>query len=62
MHEGFNHEKLAEELKQRSGWILSYNDNKAIRKLYDKYNILTPEWIYGMSSDKQSKELLVVNL
>ena len=62
MHNGFDHEDLADHLKQRDGWILSYNDNEAIRKLYGKHEILTPEWNYGMSSEKHSRELLIVNL
>ncbi len=62
MHEGFNHEELAEELKQRNGWIMSYNDSKKIRQMYSQYDILTPSWNYGMSGDKQSKEVLIVNL
>ena len=59
LHDGFNHEELAEVLKKRDGWILSYNDCPEIRFLYSKYLILTPEWTYGMSSKKESKELLI---
>lgn len=62
MHEGFDHEELADLLKQRDNWILSYNDSAKTRKLYDQYDIKTPEWNYGMSNDKQSKEILIVNL
>ncbi|MBC6413341.1 MAG: DNA adenine methylase [Chromatiales bacterium] len=61
MHEGFNHDQLADLLKQRDGWILSYNDCPSIRKLYKKYKQIKPRWTYGMSDNKHSKELLILN-
>ena len=62
MHEYFNHEQLADILKQRDGWILSYNDCQYIRKLYKRYKQIKPQWTYGMSSNKQSNELLILNV
>lgn len=62
MHEGFNHEELADVLRQRDGWILSYNNCAEIRKLYKGFKQEEPEWTYGMSDDKQSSELLVINV
>ena len=62
MHQGFNHEELADVLKRRSGWILSYNDDEEIVKLYSGYDILNPRWTYGMSNDKRSNEILIVNV
>lgn len=62
MHDGFNHEELAAELRKRDGWLLSYNDCKQVRDLYAGYRMLEPAWNYGMSGDKQSKELLIVNV
>ena len=59
LHDGFNHVELADLLKKRNGWILSYNDCPDIRHLYSNYEILTPEWTYGMSRKKESKELLI---
>ncbi len=61
MHNGFNHEELASMLRQRSGWVLSYNDSPRIRQLYDCYRIIEPNWTYGMSSNKRSKELLIID-
>ena len=61
MHEEFNHEELADMLKQRDGWILSYNDSPYIRNLYKGYKQIKPQWTYGMSNDKQSKELLILS-
>jgi DNA adenine methylase len=60
-HKNFNHEGLAELLKKRKGWILSYNNCGFIKDLYKDYEIVFPEWSYGMSKDKKSKEILVIN-
>jgi len=58
-HKDFDHFGLATILKNRSKWILSYNDCLEIRNLYRGFKILTPNWKYGMSSDKSSKEVLI---
>lgn len=58
-HKDFNHEQLANILKKREHWILSYNDCEEIRNLYEGFHILTPNWKYGMSNDKMSKEILI---
>lgn len=58
-HKGFDHEGLSELLKKREHWILSYNDCELIREMYEGFHILTPNWKYGMSNDKSSKEVLI---
>jgi len=58
-HKDFDHEGLADILKKREHWILSYNDCEEIRTLYEGFHILTPNWKYGMSNDKMSKEVLI---
>ena len=35
--DGFDHERLAEILRSRENWILSYNDSEVIRTLYADY-------------------------
>ena len=60
-HKGFDHMGLANILKERDNWILSYNNCPEILKLYENYDILYPDWKYGMSSDKNSKEVLIIN-
>ena len=62
MHTDFDHEELARILRGKPRWILSYNDSEEIRRLYDGYKILTPQWVYGMARDKRSREVLIVNL
>jgi len=58
---GFDHAQLADLLKSRDGWILSYNDCEEIRDLYNGYRMLAPEWIYGMSNGEASKELIILS-
>jgi len=58
-HKEFNHEALATMLRNRNNWILSYNDCKEIRDWYQGHRVLTPQWKYGMSGDKSSKEILI---
>lgn len=60
-HKEFDHEGLAEILKSRKGWILSYNNCDYIKELYKGYTFVFPEWAYGMSKDKESKEILILN-
>lgn len=62
MHDSFPHEELAALLNERSGWILSYNDTPYVRHLYARHEQINPEWVYGMSNDKHSRELLIVSL
>jgi DNA adenine methylase len=61
LHKEFDHEKLAELLTSRGGWILSYNNCPEIKEMYKGYDFLYPDWKYGMSKDKDSKEILIVN-
>lgn len=58
-HKGFDHLGLSKILKERLHWILSYNDCPEIREIYAGFHILTPNWKYGMSNDKSSKEVLI---
>lgn len=58
-HKDFDHEGLSEILRDREHWILSYNDCDEIRNMYEGFHILTPNWKYGMSNDKMSKEVLI---
>lgn len=59
MHEGFNHIGLMELLKERTDWILCYNDCQAIRDLYKHCKIEKVSWAYGMNSTKESSEILI---
>jgi len=58
-HKNFDHDLLAELLKKRSGWAVCYNNDPYIRSLYKDYKWDYPNWKYGMSMDKNSKEILI---
>ncbi len=48
-HNGFNHELLAQLLKEhKGGFILSYNDCSWIRNTYKDYKIIELKWQYTM--------------
>ena len=60
-HVDFDHETLAEMLRKRHGWLLSYNDCELIRDLYKGHTFIRPEWTYGMSNNKSSNEVLILS-
>lgn len=60
-HHDFDHTGLATILKNRDGWVLSYNDCEKVRDWYQGFKTLVPKWTYGMSSDKKSNELLILS-
>ncbi len=61
LHKHFDHYGLAKILKKRDSWILSYNNSKEIHEIYSDYKILYPDWKYGMSLNKKSREVLIVS-
>lgn len=61
MHRRFDHLGLYELLNQHSRWVLSYNDCVPIRMLYSKFLLFTPQWSYGMSKNKISRELIILS-
>ncbi len=77
-HNGFSHDKLCDLLKEhKGGFLLSYNDCSAIRKLYADYKIIEVTWQYtlgqgekrigknrlaaGVDHVKKSHELLIIH-
>lgn len=60
-HKNFDHEFLHKQLSNKNNWILCYNNDPYIRELYKDYKIVEPSWNYGMSDDKISKEILILN-
>jgi len=55
-HHNFDHEGLFEVLKERKGWVLSYNKCEWVLERYKDYNILDADWAYGMTN-VQNKEI-----
>ena len=58
---GLIYESLSKLLSARDGWILSYNDCEIVRDLYAGFSILPASWVYGMSNDKKSNEVLILS-
>jgi len=61
LHEAFDHVGLAEVLKQKKNWMLTYNDCPEIRTLYAGYEIYTVAWSYGMNKSKESSEIVILS-
>lgn len=40
---------------------LSYNNCEMVQDLYAGFETLIPSWAYGMNSDKQSSEVLILS-
>lgn len=60
-HIRFDHNKLAKLLTARDGWVLSYNDHKEIRDMYEGHHIITIGWAYSMNNSKKSNEILILS-
>jgi DNA adenine methylase len=60
LHQAFNHESFANEIKKHKKWILSYNDCEYIRNLYSDCRIFSESWTYGMNTTKKSSEILIL--
>ncbi len=67
LHLNFDHERFAEVMKKcNHNWLITYDDCKEIRELYDFANIYEWELQYGMNNYKQKnakkgKELFITN-
>jgi DNA adenine methylase len=55
---GFDHKKLAELLKSRDKWVLSYNNVEEVRDLYVGFPSSFPKWKYGIKRN-DSTEILI---
>ena len=60
-HKGFDHRALADILRARDNWILSYNNDESVRNLYHGYAARPLLWAYGMSKHKQCREILILS-
>ena len=65
LHRTFDHEKLYSLLTKRTGWVMSYNDDKKIRDMYEGYKIIKADWAYGMKNVATKKmgtssEILII--
>jgi len=60
-HTNFDHAGLSKLLHKRDRWVLSYNDCKEVRALYQGYKIYPINWTYGMSKNKKSNEIIITS-
>jgi DNA adenine methylase len=59
LHQSFDHQEFAREIKLRNDWIVCYNDCEYIRNLYKDNRIESVCWSYGMNKTKKSSEILI---
>lgn len=61
-HRHFNHDRLAEILRARPGrWLLSYNNDEEVRRLYWGFPMVPTTWAYGASRNGADTELLILS-
>ena len=62
-HNGFDHKRLRRLMgklnDQGVKWVMSYNNCSEIHDLYREFRREPTEWKYGMSANKDGKELLI---
>jgi DNA adenine methylase len=57
-HRDFDHRRLADVLRSRPGcWLLSYNNDESVRRLYEGFAMVSASWAYG--TGKVGAELLI---
>ena len=54
-HKGFDHDGLYNCLKDRKGWVLSYNKCDWVLDKYKDYAITDAQWAYGMTNVQKKK-------
>ncbi len=60
-HRGFDHHALADMLNRRGNFVLSYNECDEVKQMYAMHQFEYPEWKYGMSANKKSREMLIIS-
>jgi DNA adenine methylase len=60
LHKAFDHAAFAAAIRQRSDWIISYNDCPYIRDLYRGCRIFEESWAYGMNASRSSSEIIIL--
>lgn len=60
LHKGFDHKLLNKILMDRGNFMLTYNNCAEVIDMYAGCEFHYPEWTYGMSKDKKSKEVLII--
>lgn len=62
MHQNFDHERFFSECRDcKHKWLITYNDCEYIRELFKDYAISDLNFSYGMSNDKNGREIIIKN-
>lgn len=62
LHNCFDHERFKDTCARcKHRWMITYNDCDYIRNLFSEYNIMEMSFSYGMSKDKNGKEIIITN-
>lgn len=58
----FDHARLKRYLTPHKYWLLTYDDDPAIRRLYDGYPAMSPDYLYFIGAQtRRSRELLIMS-
>ena len=61
LHRTFKHQSLADLLRQRDRWILTYDDSPAVRSLYAGHRMTRRQWSAGMNKSKSFGHLIILS-
>ena len=60
MHDKFDHKQLKDVMKDKTNWLMTYNNCKYVKELYSEYKIIETNWSYGMNKSKESSEIIII--
>jgi len=58
-HRDFDHDRFFEAVRDRPGWIMSYNADDHVLDRYADFPMAFPRWNYGMTKTSKSNEVLI---
>ncbi len=61
LHRKFKHQSLADLLRERDRWILTYDDSPEVRSLYAGFRMAPRQWSAGMNKSKRFDHLVIVS-
>lgn len=62
LHRGFDHKRFREQVEATGlPFLLTYNNDPEIHRLWGGYRIEEASWAYGMNTSKKSSEVIISN-
>lgn len=63
MHKDFDHGQFEAlmEVGNTLPFMVTYNDTERIRRMWERYNLKSINWSYGMNKSKKSNEVVITN-